>query len=63
MIEEFKNRSAVCVQYEPIIINDLTINDVWEISLEYEEVILYDSAYEVIGKISYDDIINISIGD
>lgn len=63
MIEELKNKSAICVQYEPIIINDLTINDVWEVSLEYDEVILYDSAYEVIGKISYDDIINISIGD
>ena len=62
-IDFFENRKAICVQYEPIIINDLTINDVWEVSLEYDKVILYDSAYEVIGQISYNNIINISIGD
>lgn len=62
-IKFFEDKNTVCVQYEPITINDLTINDVWEISLEYNEVILYNSAYEVIGTISYYDIINISIGD
>lgn len=62
-IDFFKNKKAVCIQYKPIIINNLTINDVWEISLEHNEVILYNSAYEIIGKISYYDIINISIGD
>ena len=61
--DENSVRGVVIAQYRDVRINNITIKNVWSIELEYNMVMLYNAINELIGSISYYDIIDIELGD